>query len=90
VLLSKEVVYGSAWRKVRRVVFERDGYRCRIGGPGCLVDADQVDHILSWRLGGAVLDPSNLRAACKHCNAARGGQLGASRVPTRRRPSREW
>jgi 5-methylcytosine-specific restriction endonuclease McrA len=89
VALSRDVVYGSAWRRVRRLVLERDGYRCRIGGPGCLVDADQVDHIVSWRVGGAALDPENLRASCSHCNAVRGGALGGSK-PSVRRPSREW
>jgi 5-methylcytosine-specific restriction protein A len=89
VAVTKSQVYGATWRKVRLVVLERDGYRCRIGGPGCLVDADQVDHVISWRLGGAVLDPENLRAACRHCNASRGGVLGGSK-PAQRRPSREW
>ncbi len=89
VAVTRDQVYGAAWRRVRRVVLEREGYRCRIGGPRCTLDADQVDHIISWRLGGSALDPENLRAACSHCNAVLGGQLGGSK-PSVRRPSSEW
>lgn len=93
--LSRDAVYGSAWRKVRRLVLERDEWLCQIRGEGCLVRASEVDHRISWRDGGSVLDPENLRAACKRCNAARGGVLGASRgaldrFSAQRRPSREW
>jgi 5-methylcytosine-specific restriction endonuclease McrA len=89
----RDAVYGATWRKLRLAVLERDGYTCRIGLPGCLVTATQVDHVVSWRDGGSVFDESNLRAACGHCNAARGGAAGAAKSLARfseRRPSREW
>lgn len=75
--------------RVRLPVLARDGYRCQIRGPKCTVVATDVDHIVSWRHGGELIDPSNLRAACPTCNrgrrprppAAASAQLG---------PSREW
>ena len=69
--------YDGPWRKVRLAVLERDGWKCRIGGPGCRVRASEVNHVVAVSLGGGVYDPENLRAACSVCNAARGGRLGA-------------
>lgn len=73
-----------AWQRLRRVVLERDEYRCRIPndlGEPCLAYADTVDHVVPRaRGGGDAL--ANLRAACSACNYAR----GAGEAPTRR----EW
>ncbi len=82
--VSAQAVYKSvAWRRVRLVVLERDGWRCRIRGARCLGKATEVDHVVPLVHGGDALDPSNLRASCKPCNAGRSNR----RV---RRPSREW
>lgn len=75
-----------AWRKVRRFVLERDGYRCQVpteAGQPCLEHATHVDHVVPRSQGGAFLDPANLRAACQACNLTRG-----SARP--RRPQRSW
>jgi hypothetical protein len=53
----RDAVYGSAWKRVRLEVLERDHWLCRIQAEGCLVRATEVDHIVPWRVGGAVLDP---------------------------------
>lgn len=76
--------YDGVWRKVRAEVLERDGWICQIRGPKCRVAATQVDHIVSWRAGGALYDPANLRAACQPCNG------GRTFRQAKRRPSREW
>jgi 5-methylcytosine-specific restriction endonuclease McrA len=60
----------SAWRRVRLLVLERDGYRCR----WCGGLADQADHLLPRSRGGSD-DPANLVAACGHCNRRRGAAL---------------
>ena len=73
----------SAWRKVRALILARDGYLCQIKGPKCTVGADTVDHVVSIAEGGALLDPTNLRAACQACNFGRAG--GDTRVRTRAR-----
>ena len=60
-----------AWRRIRLLVFARDGKDCQIHGPKCLRDATEVDHIVTLSDGGAPYDPANLRAACKPCNGGR-------------------
>jgi 5-methylcytosine-specific restriction endonuclease McrA len=66
----KDPTTTSQWRRIRLLVLERDGGLCRVNLPGCTTQAEHVDHIVPWRLGGAVYDPANLRAACAWCNKA--------------------
>ena len=63
--------YNSQWRQVRRQVLNRDEYRCQVRGEHCQGIADEVDHLLPWREGGAKYDMANLRASCKRCNVGR-------------------
>ncbi len=70
---------GRRWRTLRLQILERDGWRCRIGDPGCTIVATQVDHIVELANGGAKYDPTNLRAACAHCNTSRGAAMGNQR-----------
>lgn len=63
--------YGSAWRKLRAQVMERDEHLCQ----SCLkVDkvtvATQVDHVTPKAAGGTD-DLSNLRALCRACHDAK-------------------
>ena len=91
--MSSRLYKTRQWQGLREAVLRRDGFRCRIMGPGCTVHASDVDHIISWRRGGAFFDPSNLRAACQHCNRSRGGREGARVVNARRAqypPKLEW
>lgn len=82
----------SQWKRLRKLVLERDGYRCRIGLDGCTVRADTVDHVMPVSAGGAIFAEENTRAACKHCNSSRGnGRRGRPSRPARMLPSsREW
>jgi len=88
--------YDARWRKVRAAILERDGFVCRIGGAHCTRTATEVDHIVAIRDGGEILDPSNLRAACKQCNVARANAQRAALADLARRgrdaagPSRAW
>lgn len=77
------------WRKVRARVLARDGWVCRMV-EGCETRATTVDHVVPLSLGGALLDPANLRAACAAHNASAGASL--PRVPARElgTPSRRW
>ena len=61
----------AGWRKKRLAILARDGYLCTIGLPGCTTNATQVDHIIA-KVHGGTDHPGNLRAACRHCNTARG------------------
>jgi 5-methylcytosine-specific restriction protein A len=65
-----------SYRLLRLAILDRDGYLCRIRGPRCTTYATQVDHIVARADGGAMLDPANLRAACRRCN----GWLAANRT----------
>lgn len=80
-----------AWRRLRLLVLDRDGWRCQlptVTGSLCGAPASHVDHIVPRKDGGGDgLD--NLRAACPPCNLRR----GAGRPPTDparpgRKPSR--
>lgn len=66
--MSKGWAGGStrAWRRVRRVVLARDGYRCRLKIKGtCVGTATHVHHVRGKRHGD---DPRWLVAACAPCN----------------------
>lgn len=63
----------EAWRKLRRVVLRRDGYRC----VSCLADVSgpgqaRVDHIKPRReFPDLALNPYNLRTLCPACDNRR-------------------
>ena len=73
--------------KRRLAVLRRDNWECQIRGDGCLGSATTVDHIHPKAWGGTE-DPSNLRAACKPCNQAKGARADTSRFFTGTRISR--
>lgn len=53
---------------IRRLVYERDGYRCvRCGSKDHL----SLDHIYPWSLGGKD-EESNLQTLCRSCNSKKG------------------
>lgn len=73
---------GHAWRKTRQAILAHDTTCWICGQPG----ADTVDHVIPLALGGAPLDPTNLRPAHHHCNSQRGdGTRG-----TNTQGSRDW
>ena len=53
------------WAKIRRRVFDRDGWRCRnCGRSGRL----ECDHVRPVERGGAVYDLGNLQTLCRSCH----------------------
>lgn len=61
---------------VRRVVYGRDGWRCR----KCGTDADlSLDHVFPWSLGGSD-DESNLQTLCLPCNVRKGARQESAGV----------
>lgn len=81
------------WRRIRLLVLDRDGWRCRLpvkggtdanGGAECGAYATHVDHVLPRAQGGSD-EPGNLRAACSSCNlrAGSGRQGAVDRRPRR-------
>ena len=58
---------GRKWRAQRLRVLQRDQYSCYY----CQEPANEVDHLLA-RVKGGSDDMSNLVAACRKCNNAKG------------------
>lgn len=56
------------WRKVRMIVLERDQFVCSY----CCDEATEADHVIPTCQGG-LDDLNNLLAACRACNASKGG-----------------
>ena len=53
------------WKRLRRHVLDRDGWRCTTcGKPGRL----EVHHVRATSRGGAMWDPANLRTLCRGCH----------------------
>ncbi len=67
--------YDATHNQLRRLVLERDGYRCRLRLRGCTGLATSADHVLPLSRGG-VTTMENLVAACRHCNSAKAGRMG--------------
>jgi 5-methylcytosine-specific restriction endonuclease McrA len=67
------------WRRLRRMILDRDLGLCQIMGPHCTRFAVCVDHIVARADGGDCWAPSNLRAACRACNS-RGGAERTNRL----------
>ncbi|WP_335953708.1 HNH endonuclease signature motif containing protein [Acinetobacter higginsii] len=60
--------YGHAWRKLREQVLQRDGFICvKHYAMGQVVEATDVDHIISKENGGAD-DLDNLQSLCAACH----------------------
>ena len=53
------------WGKVRLVVFDRDGWKCRTCGRGGRLECD---HIQRLEDGGALYDLGNLQTLCRGCH----------------------
>jgi len=53
---------------VRVMVFQRDGWVCRVCGSRDLLT---LDHIYPWSLGGSD-GPENLQTLCQSCNSRKG------------------
>jgi 5-methylcytosine-specific restriction enzyme A len=62
--------YGSEWTKLSREIIRRDEGICYLCG---LPGADTADHVVAKARGGSD-DPSNLRAAHRACNSAKGAR----------------
>lgn len=56
------------WALIRKAVLRKDDTCWQCGKPG----STTVDHIVPISLGGALLDPANLRPAHLTCNSKRG------------------
>jgi 5-methylcytosine-specific restriction endonuclease McrA len=76
------------YRQTRPLVLAAAGGRCQIQAPGCSGTATTVDHIVPLVMGGSH-HPTNLRAACYHCNSGAGRRIGMAHSAIGHR-SRHW
>ena len=63
--VGKRVYAGRQWKVVRRAIFDRDNWRCRICGKAGVLNCD---HIRPIAKGGDWYDPTNLRTLCRGCH----------------------
>ena len=57
----------ARWARVRRVILDRDGWRCRV----CGAYGNEVDHVRPLHKGGDAWDPANLQVLCRSCHIAK-------------------
>lgn len=84
---------GTAEHRARRKrVLERDEHQCQIRRPGCLGEANILDHIIPFARGGADSD-ANSQSTCQPCHdwktqqeAAEGRALRGRRRPAKPHP----
>jgi 5-methylcytosine-specific restriction endonuclease McrA len=63
------------WRRVRRVIYARDGGICMKCGQKVRRDNFEVDHIMPVAHGGDEWDLANLELACPDCNRQKGDRI---------------
>ena len=68
----------SRWRVVRKVVLERDGYRCR--SCGCAGKLE-VDHVVALADGGDTWASDNLQTLCRRCHIKKTANENRQRIP---------
>ena len=87
-------VYGSSrWRRVRRLVLDRDEYLCQVRGERCEGHASCVDHVKPVRVAPELaFELGNLRASCNWCNNMRAvdDREGRGDVHERFKQRRAW
>ena len=66
------------WRRVRREVLDRDGWRCRTCGRAGRLE---VDHVVPLEWGGAPYDAGNCQALCRPCHFAKTAAEAAAKRP---------
>ena len=59
----------AVWKKTRRIQLSHAPLCEMCKAAGKTVPATDVDHIKPINLGGAVLDPDNLRSLCRSCHS---------------------
>lgn len=79
----------TAWRALRLLVLDRDGWECQRAGPSCIGRATHAGHILSRvEHPDLAMQLDNVRAECVKCNTIDGGKISGRRrrrfIPSRR------
>ncbi|SIS07568.1 5-methylcytosine-specific restriction enzyme A [Moraxella cuniculi DSM 21768] len=68
---ASERGYGSAWRRLRAQILQRDNYLCQAcKANGRYTTATDVDHIQAKAHGGTD-SPDNLQSLCRACHKSK-------------------
>ena len=70
------VYLSKQYRAARAAALVRDEFTCKICGAELRGFDCTVDHIVPLAQGGDPFSMSNLQAACRSCNSAKGKQTG--------------
>ena len=71
---------GNRWRRLRRRILDRDGWRCQ--APGCgKAGRLEVDHIIALEDGGDPWAEDNLQALCRACHIEKTAREYRARNP---------
>jgi len=73
-------ITGAALQNLRRLIYARDGGRCRLCGCAVEFNAYELDHRVALQFGGSN-DTANLWALCKPCHVAKSAREIASQAP---------
>ena len=83
-------MYGSKrWKRLRRAVLRRDGYRCQ----ACkkLAGRAEIDHVMPVEDGGAEWDMANLQTLCRDCHFKKtASENGARHEANQPESVKEW
>ena len=74
------------WALIRRLVLERDGWRCRSCGKAGRLE---IDHVLPVSEGGERYDLRNLQALCRPCHFDKTRAENAARAEPKPDPEAE-
>lgn len=67
----RQKVYGrQRWKRVRRAVLDRDGWRCSACGRAGRLEVHHVKRVSEEPDGAGWYDPDNLRVLCRSCHFA--------------------
>ena len=75
------------WARVRRLVFDRDGWRCRACGKAGRLECD---HRTPLEQGGAEWDMGNLQTLCRRCHFGKTDRERVSKLPPEVRAWRQY
>lgn len=62
---NHKLIRQRRWARVRRAVFERDGWHCVVCGRAGRLECD---HVIPLNRGGDPWNPDNLQTLCRPCH----------------------
>jgi len=87
-MIDRKLYVSARWKRLRRVIFDRDNWRCQSCGKAGRLECD---HVIPVHKGGDFWDMGNLQALCRGCHIRKSASENARRVrPLIPKYRREW